>query len=396
MGFSRGEDLMKRIRAGSKESHEESAKRKDDFGSFGSFLTSDLPVPLFRDKSSAEGTSHCFDIIPYLAGSNDPNRKEGASAYVLDIYVHMNEGAADDQIVCPTKNYKKPCPICEELKAYLNKFADTAQYDKKVVEALRPKRRCLFYVWVHNTEESTKIGLQIYHVSHWWSEKRYLDMGTPKIVKGRSIGGRVFYADVDEGKSIAFNKKGGRNNVEYYGFEFIDRDEGEEVPVSMVEQAAENPLDELINILSYDEIEKIHFEGEEKQEADDGPSENQETEDDYPSDPYQDDPDDGAYRESLGTEEKSEEKTKSNEDGRCPHGLDYGIDIENEGPECGKCEEYTNCAHTLMDAQQKAAEKPNLRKAKTKPETETKTETKTKGRRRDSEKSSGTKKRRRL
>ena len=62
----------------------------------------------------AEKGEHVVNILPYVAGPNDPKVGEGHTTYILDIYVHHNIGPRDLQFVCLESNYHKPCPVCEE------------------------------------------------------------------------------------------------------------------------------------------------------------------------------------------------------------------------------------------------------------------------------------------
>jgi hypothetical protein len=92
-----------------KDSVKESHDTKDQ-GMFGaSIIKSDADVQVWK----CEQGKHYIDIIPYQVGVNHPTKKEGKWAHYLDVWVHYRIGANDDSVICLSKNFKQPCPICE-------------------------------------------------------------------------------------------------------------------------------------------------------------------------------------------------------------------------------------------------------------------------------------------
>ena len=91
--------------------------------SFGDYFKDDADIV----KWKCEKGQHIIDIIPYRAGENVPHRAAGKMQYVLDLWIHTNVGVTEDRVVCLSRNYKKPCPICEhqaELRAEDDYFID--------------------------------------------------------------------------------------------------------------------------------------------------------------------------------------------------------------------------------------------------------------------------------
>ncbi len=171
-----------------------------------------------------EEGEHLIDILPWFAGENmpqddfgNPVSKKGQDDYVLDLFVHSYIGSMKEPFICPYENFGEPCPICEYMKA---NFID----DKDLYDKLRPKRRTVYLVWVHDSREEEKKGIQIWEVAHYFMEAELSELA--KLPRG---GGVVEFAHADEGKSIAFNKKGkGKKGIKFSAFKFIDREE--EIP----------------------------------------------------------------------------------------------------------------------------------------------------------------------
>src|SRR5574337_1937468 len=91
--------------------HKESYDRKDDSGRFKSIFIKDAVSGITMWKCSED--EHFINIIPYIAGANNPNVKPGKFAYNLDIFVHRKVGVNEDSYICLARTYNKPCPICE-------------------------------------------------------------------------------------------------------------------------------------------------------------------------------------------------------------------------------------------------------------------------------------------
>lgn len=233
------EEMAKRV--------EESYNSKESSGKFKSILNKEAMGSIKVWKCTED--EHFINIIPYVAGKRNPNVKEGKWAYNLDIYVHRKVGMNEDSYICLQRSYGKDCPICEE-QARLRKTED---YDEAYAKSLNPTRRVLYNIECLDSEKETRVGIQLFEVSHWLFEKELAEIS--KKPKG---GGFVLFSDPDEGKTLCFRKKGnGPTNTEYKGFQFTDRDE----PISDDIIDAALCLDAIIHIPTYEEVKKAFFGG---------------------------------------------------------------------------------------------------------------------------------------
>lgn len=320
---------------------QEGYDRREETGKFRPYIRED-GLEIYRIK---EGT-HVFDIIPYTAGNHDPHLKPGEFAYVCDVWVHQNVGVTEDQYVCPAYNYKKPCPICEfqnELRKEKGGSADE-------VKALYPKRRCLYNVVVYDEKgkEEAK-GVQVMEVSYHWSEKEFLAQA-----KNPKTGGITYFADPDEGKTVAFTRKGsGMDNSSVEGYKLMDRD----APVTdaILDQA--HVLDELLILAPYDEIKTAFFGAEDDEEEGGGETRTRQGGPASTASSSEEKPSEEPAAEEKPAEEmsaaervrrKREQQAAQTTEGSdvvnpCPAGHQFGVDIDTK-PQCDGCPKWDDCA----------------------------------------------------
>lgn len=244
MGFR---DRMKKNKrsGGLKKRHQE--KPKETSGRYPTvFLRDKIPegIEFYKCK---EG-EHLVDIIPWEAGSdmpldesNHPVTEEGDLDYVLDLYVHQNLGKLQNPYVCPYENFGQPCPACEFIKGN--------RLEKDDWSKLRAKHRVIYLVWDHQTREGEKKGLQIFEAAYFFMEEKIDEIA--KLPKG---GGYISFSDPDDGKTLAWKRKGsGQENTQYLGHKFIDRDAP--IPDKILNKTF--ALDSIIKMHpSYEDIEK--------------------------------------------------------------------------------------------------------------------------------------------
>lgn len=323
-------ELLKRT----KEQHE---SKDDQGGSFGDvFIKSAVPEGVgFWNPGKDD---HIIDIIPFLAGANHPNVAKGELSYVADIWVHRNVGAMNEQFVCPAKNYKMPCVICEYIaKERLPK----AEWDKH-----RAYRRVVYLVWVKDEGDEQEKGIQIWEVAHWNFEKEI-----DERAKKKRGGGYTVFSDPDDGKSISFSIKasgsyvdaGGtkRESIDFAGHQFEDRDGP--IPDEILDTSF--CLDDAINTKpDYDEMTKAFHGGstEKPSDPDDEdlpPDETETPDDEIPDDQEQ------AEDETSETETEDETpKTETDDSGEgCPHDHTFGADIDQKD-QCDECNKWDNCS----------------------------------------------------
>ena len=234
-----GKALLKRT--------EEAHQRINDYGKFGRFYA----APKGDSKSlkiwKCIGGEHIIDIIPFLAGPNHHQVEEGSPTYILDIWVHQKVGIDENDIVCPARNYNKPCPICEYLNAQrLEK--DLEEEVEAALKALNPKRRCLYNIVCYDSTREEDRGVQLWEVAHFLFEKKILP-----VARNPRGGGFVPFSSPDNGRSIYFEREGtGITNTQYLGHKFIERQV--QITDEILEQAY--ILDELVIKLTYDEIKE--------------------------------------------------------------------------------------------------------------------------------------------
>lgn len=321
--------------------------------------------------SPQEGKNR-INIIPYVIKTkNHPLVKKGEMEvgdkdYVMDIFVHRGVGPSEASVICLKQNYGKPCPICEQ--------ADQLKKAGKEKEAgeLKPSRR-VFY----NVEDCKNPGsIKIFEASHYLFEKELIDEA-----RDDEEGGFIDFADEETGKEIKFRcsktTKGNISFNEFKSFSFEDRDE------SLSEELVESAIsfDEIMNVPTYEESEKILFGDDEddSDEEDEKPSkkskrqdDDEEDEDDEefevpkkPSkkhlveeDDSDDDFDDEEKEEPKKKSKKVEEDDESNEEdfeeekpvkkscdkdcGKCPFGHKFGKDTD-EFDDCDDCDVWDKC-----------------------------------------------------
>lgn len=359
-------DKFKKQREGLVKRHQEQIDSKDD-----------KTYPTIFDKEKIpEGVEfwkcgkgdHLIDIIPFFAGQDHPKVNEGELAYVVDFHVHQGVGVMKEPFVCQTKTFRKNDPICEYISANRLPLED---WNK-----IKPKRRTVYLVWVHDTPEEEAKGIQIWEVAHYFFEN-YVD----EIAKSPRGGGAVAFSDIDSGKSIAFSVKvtgkykdangTDRDSVSYLGHRFVDREEP--IPDQILDQIF--PLDGVIQMHpDNDYVEKAFYgegpkktastesrldrlkkrEQQMKESEDDNPSE---TEDDdaldEALDSHEDDIDD-----IIDPDEDEPDEEPEGEEETCP--LDkFGVGLDKY-KECKVCNIWDDCSDENEKLQKES--KPKLKK----------------------------------
>lgn len=222
-------------------------KNKDSKSRIPSIILKDQ-LPAGVEVWQCKEGDHLIDIIPWPAGPDmplgddgSPVIEEGELSYVLDLRVHQNVGSMKVPYVCPYENFGEPCPICEFIK---ENDLDTEDWKQ-----LSAKRRVVYLIWVHNSRETEKKGIQIWEISHYSMEEKLNAIAA--LPKG---GGAISFSDHDDGKTIAFTRKGsGAKNTQYLGHRFIDR-EGK-IPDKLLDLSFS--VDQVIKMRpTYEEIEE--------------------------------------------------------------------------------------------------------------------------------------------
>ena len=289
-----------------------------------------------------------INIIPYeIKTKNHPLVKKGEfeigdKDYVMDFYIHKSVGPTETSVLCLKSTYGKPCPVCE-LRAKLRK--DGKEDEAK---ALKPSRRVAY-----NVEDLKEPGkVKIFETSHFLFEKELIDEA-----RDDEENGFVDFADPEEGKEIKFRaskvSQGGFEFLEFKSFGFEDRDE--EISSKLLKQAIS--FDEIMNVPTYDDVEKILYGADDSEDEDDEPKKvSKKVEEDEESD------DEEKPKKKVVEEDEVEEKKpskKSDEEdeqeeveekpvkkscsGKCPYGHNFRDDCDKYSDDCDKCDCWDKC-----------------------------------------------------
>jgi hypothetical protein len=278
-------------------------KDKDSFPGGKRILTLPEGAEFYKPKKGRNE----IEILPYeITTENHPDVAKGEVDigdidYVLDIYVHRGMGVNNsDDYVCPSANFGKPCPICEEAKMLRD-----SGVEKETTDKLRPKRRVVYNILDHEDEK-----VKLFMVSHFLFEKELQEER-----EANNEDGEIIFAHPKIGKTIRFRaveEAFGKNTFfKYKKFDFLDRDEP--IDVEVLEDSIS--LDSLLVIPTYDELKSALHQNDEED--------------------YEDD-------EEEEEEEKPKRKTKKQKSKKCPDGFKFGVDTD-EKDECNDCECWDEC-----------------------------------------------------
>ena len=266
-----------------------------------------------------------FNIIPFeIKSANHPQvakkrMKVGELDYVMDVEIHRFLGPNKEDVLCPKKNYGKPCPACEESsKAY-----DAG--NKEDGKSLKTSRRCFYNIQPMGLRGP--LPLCWFEVSHYLFTKELMEEANA-CGEGAGV---VPFADPEDGSIIkcraAEEAFGANKMTEYKSWQFLPREE--EISDELIDSAVS--FDELLILKSYEEIEAIMY-GEELP-ADSTPPEQEST------------------RTTTKSQEVNSQRTRGREDApkteetpECPEGLKFGVDCDTD-TKCNRCPDaiYTKC-----------------------------------------------------
>ena len=291
-----------------------------------------------------------INIVPYeIKTKNHPLVRKGDMEigdmdYVMDVWVHRGVGPTEGSVLCLKNTFGKPCPICEQSALLRNQGKDAEADD------LKASRRVFYNVI--DAKEPDKV--KVFETSHFLFEKELIDEA-----RDDDEGGFVDFADPEDGKEIKFRankvKKGNFEFLEFKSFSFEDR----EKPISdnLLEEAIS--FDEIINVPTYDEAQKLLF-GDDDEDEDDEPKsrkpsrdEEEDEEEDYeeekPQKSRKHEDEDDEEEEEEPKPKKSSRKSDEDEDeeddepkGKCKFGHKFGKDCDNYD-DCDKCDAWEKC-----------------------------------------------------
>jgi hypothetical protein len=225
----------------------QSANDEKHRGASYGYLTLPNGVKVFKEKID---TKVLIDILPYVV--TDPKHMDKAAApvgeewYKKPFKLHRYIGSSKSSVVCPT-TFGKPCPICEYQAKLKNGGAD-----KKELDAYKASFRVLYAMIPRDaTDYEPKI--------HIWdiSSANFQDQLNEELLENPE---HNEFPSIEDGESLLV-----RFTAEVFGggkpYPKTTRIDFKTRKVTITSAIAKNVpnLDEVLNLLSYAEIEAILF-----------------------------------------------------------------------------------------------------------------------------------------
>lgn len=297
-----------------------------------------------------------LDFIPYVVtDSHHPDRDVDESRAIVDslwykrpFKVHRNVGVDNETVVCLT-SVKKKCPICEFVAEQRRKGKDWEEIKDTIA-----KDRNLYAVIPIDSENHDDI-------IHVWDVSWFLFQNELNEQLEEEPDNGIFPA-LEEGLTLDVKfrwKKFGKNLFpETRDIDFKERDE--QYDEKILDDVPN--LDEMLNVLSYKELEAkfLELDDEEPAEeiADEHPSSTQRRKTSESEIEKEDVDEKPSRRKRRGPEEKedTDEKPKRSrrvraeeqEENKCPHGFEFGAKKDCEKhDECDKCEVWDDCVDEM-------------------------------------------------
>lgn len=214
-------------------------------------LPKDMKVEFFKPSKAV----HNLDVIGYvLTDKNNPecdeNLEPGYLWYARNYWVHRGIGADDDSIICPAKTWKgERCPVCE----YAKQRRASGEASKEELDSLKPKQRQLYNV-IDRDADPKKVLLfdTSYHLFGRQLDKEILDADDEEISS---------FFEPENGYTLRarFDKKS-FNGRDFYECDRIDfKDRKTQYKESIIDETF--PLDDMLNKLSYEQLESLFVMG---------------------------------------------------------------------------------------------------------------------------------------
>lgn len=285
-----------------------------------------------------------INIIPYeIKTKNHPLVKRGEMEigdkdYVMDVWTHRGVGPTEGTVLCLKNTFGKPCPICEQMNLLRKQGKEDEASD------LKPSRRVFYNV--QDLKEPDKV--KVFETSHYLFEKELIDEA-----RDDDEGGFIDFADPEDGKEIKFRANetsfGKNKYLEYKSFSFEDRDKP--IPEELVESAIS--FDEIMNVPTYEEAQKILFGDDEDEDESSDDSEDEDDEEEErvskPSKRHVEEDEDDDEEDEEPQPKKSPKKSEPEDDdedespkGKCKFGHKFGKDCDKHD-DCDNCDMWEKC-----------------------------------------------------
>lgn len=335
--------------------YNDSVATKDAFSSAGSTASRIFNTKVFGDTpflKMEKDKTYRIRFVPYIVDKDHPKVQqgrldEGDAAYVFD-YTHHVIGPNNTRVLCPNGTYGKPCPICDRQRLLRKEDANPDE-----IKALKASRRVLYNVIL--TDDPSK--LYILAESHFLFEKELL----AELKKGDDEGEEYSIADfcvgASEGRGLALKvmvEEDKLNGQSFNRYSFKVVKNNADVDESVLDKAI--PLHKAVKELPVSELESLLYgitseDDDDDDDEDDVPTkklvigkkpakvEDDDDEDDVPKrkSTVYDDEDDAEEGEDLSDDDVPAYKAPE-----CPHGYDFGVDVNRED-ECDNCPLYEEC-----------------------------------------------------
>lgn len=217
---------------------------------------------------------HDVCIVPYQITANSefrtlnpdfnkpftPERLRAGEAWPhkLTVLIHGNIGANQDNVLC-LRTLKRECPICvrrsalyDQMDAEQNK--ERADALKKQADALGPTKRALYNVFVFDSEEEMKKGVQIWEAPH-----QSIEDVLSELWKDERTGEKRHYMVPEEGWNVYFKREGKGLLTKYVNVQIVKRQERQEFTeeeFAELYKSAHN-LEEIIEVKTAAEIKEM-------------------------------------------------------------------------------------------------------------------------------------------
>lgn len=363
---------------------EEMQKRMEKEGQHyqrrGSLFRSDVQgVKFFKCK---EGPN-LLDILSYDSGKFDPIESDSL-AYVLRVFIHRGVSQDGGDIICIEQTFKDQrrrdelfgkgsfCPVCKEHRNRVSKGATKEETDGLRYSAWP---RTIYNVY---DRRDPGAGVQIWETSAWLLQQ-YLDVISKKSIlpgESQTIENYIAYMDIEDGRSISFERQGMDEKTKFIGVKFEERrsaitDEIANSAKSLDElilwpsvasayeafwgipmdgASAESLPGQMLRQAKYDKDQQEKVPESKEKEEKDVPEEVTMTAEEREEAELQAKLDALKKKKLTAVTGKREEgrtaakkETKEVESGKCPSGHVFGQDID-EKPECEKCSLWKECA----------------------------------------------------
>lgn len=354
------------------------AKKTKTKGAYG-YLRLPQGIEVFQPKAPSRVL---LDFMPYkVTDKRHPDRDDeldiatpGSLWWRRPFKVHRNIGSENKKAVCLGSVGKK-CPICEARADLIKQNAD-----KEETDALKPSARCL-YVVIPKNHKKYEEEPHIMDMSEWL----FQNLLTEELEENEDY---EIFPDLEEGYTlkIRFKEKSfgkdGKPFPEASRIDFIERKKGYDEDI-----LDDIPnLDEVLEILSYKQLERLFLEIEDEEEDDknddekpwddeeDGDNENEDLEEELQEMSIKElkkfikehdldidtkvtkknkddvieeiieqmEEDNNGDEEERDKENKKKSKNKKGKKNKCPYGYVFGEDLD-EYDECEDCEKWDDC-----------------------------------------------------